>query len=118
MRHVPDKAARDAEIRRRARDWAEAADAHSLLVLGRALDHYDLRSELGRIRASVLYVLSRTDRLFPPALAAEVMPALAVAGIRASYAEIDSEHGHLASGTETAKWAPALLAFMDGIERR
>ena len=112
---LPDKAARDAEIRRRAREWAEAADAHSLLVLGRALDHYDLRGELGRIRAQVLYVLSRTDRLFPPALAAEVMPALAAAGVRATYAEIDSEHGHLASGTEAAKWAPALRAFLHGI---
>jgi homoserine O-acetyltransferase len=112
---LPDKAARDAEIRRRAREWAEAADAHSLLVLGRALDHYDLRDSLGRIRASVLYVLSRTDRLFPPTLATEVMPALAAAGIRATYAEIDSEHGHLASGTDATKWASALRAFLDGI---
>jgi homoserine O-acetyltransferase len=114
-RHLPDKAARDAEIRRRAGEWAEAADAHSLLVLGRALDHYDLRAELGRIRARVLYVLSRTDRLFPPSLAAEVMPAFAAAGVLASYAEIDSEHGHLASGTEAAKWAAALQGFMEGM---
>lgn len=114
-RDLPDKAARDAEIRRRARDWAEAADAHSLIVLGRALDHYDLRAALGRIRARVLYVLSRTDRLFPPSLAAEVMSALAAAGVRATYAEIDSEHGHLASGTEAAKWAPALKGFLEDI---
>jgi homoserine O-acetyltransferase len=112
---MPDKEARDAEIRRRARDWAEAADAHSLLVLGRALDHYDLRGDVGRIRARVLYVLSRTDQLFPPSLAAEVMPALAAAGVSATYAEIDSTHGHLASGTEAAKWAPALKDFMDRI---
>ena len=112
---MPDRAARDAEIRRRARDWAAAADAHALLVLGRALDHYDLRAELGSIRARVLYVLSRTDRLFPPSLAAAVMPALAAAGVSATYAEIDSEHGHLASGTEAAKWALALKGFMDGI---
>ena len=112
---MPDKAARDAEIRLRARAWAEAAYAHSLLVLGRALDHYDLRADLGRIRARVLYVLSRTDRLFPPSLAAEVMPALAAAGVSATYAEIDSEHGHLASGTEAAKWAPALKGFLDEI---
>jgi len=114
-RDLPDKAARDSEIRRRAGQWAAAADAHSLLVLGRALDHYDLRGELGRIRARVLYVLSRTDGVFPPSLAAEVMPALAAAGINANYAEIDSEHGHLASGTEAAKWAPALKAFMAGM---
>lgn len=112
-RHLPDKAARDAEIHQRARDWAEAADAHSLLVLGRALDHYDLRGELSRIRARVLYVLSRTDRLFPPSLAAEVMPALAATGVSATYVEIDSDHGHLASGTEAAQWTPALRRFLD-----
>jgi homoserine O-acetyltransferase len=32
----------------------------------------------------------------------------------ATYAQIDSEHGHLASGTEAAKWAPALRAFIEG----
>lgn len=114
-RILPEKAARDAEIRRRARDWAEAADAHSLLVLGRALDHYDLRTEVARIRAPVLFVLSRTDRLFPPSLAAEVMPALAAAGVRATYVEIDSENGHLASGTEADSWAASLKRFLDGI---
>jgi homoserine O-acetyltransferase len=114
-RHLMAKAARDAEITRRARDWAETADAHSLLVLGRALDHYDLQAELGRIRARVLYVLSRTDRLFPPSLATEVMPAFAAAGVMATYVEIDSEHGHLASGTESEKWASGLKGFIEEI---
>jgi homoserine O-acetyltransferase len=112
---LPDKAARDAEILRRSRAWAEAADAHALLALGRALDHYDLRGALGRLRAPVLYVLSRSDRLFPPSLAAEVMPALAAAGVRAEYVEIDSPHGHLASGTDALQWAPALRRFLDGL---
>ena len=60
-------------------------------------------------------MLSRTDRLFPPSLRDEVMPALAAAGVDARYAEIDSEHGHLASGTDAAKWAPALKAFIEGL---
>lgn len=114
-RQLPEKPARDAEIRRRARNWAEAADAHSLLVLGRALDHYDLLGELGHIRARVVHVLSRTDRLFPPSLAAEAMPAFAAVGVQADEGEIDSEHGHLASRTEAAQWAAALRRFMDGL---
>lgn len=108
----PDDAARDAEIRRMARAWAEAADGHSLLALGRAMNHYDVRPDLARIRAKVLYVLSRTDRLFPPSLAPGVMAALAAAGVEATYAEIDSEHGHLASGSDAAKWQPALRRFL------
>ena len=40
------------------------------------------------------------------------MQALEVAGVDARYFEIDSELGHLASGTDGEKWAPALKAFM------
>ncbi|MEQ8397541.1 alpha/beta fold hydrolase [Thalassobaculum sp.] len=109
---LPDKAERDAEIRRMARDWAEQADGHSLLVLGRAMNRYDVRPDLARIKAKLLYVLSRTDALFPPTLAPGVMQALADAGVDAIYEEIDSEHGHLASGSDAAKWEPALRRFL------
>jgi homoserine O-acetyltransferase len=108
----PDRAACEAEIARIARGWAAEFDAHSLLVLGRAAAAYDAEPLVARIRARVLYVLSRTDALFPPSLAPTVMAALATAGVDARYAEIDSPHGHLASGTDAAKWAPALRAFM------
>lgn len=111
----PEAAARDAEIRRMATAWAEQADGHSLLALGRAMNRYDVRPDLARIRAKVLYVLSRTDRLFPPSLAPSVMQALAAAGVDATYEEIDSEHGHLASGSDAAKWEPALRRFLDGL---
>ena len=60
----------------------------------------------------LLYVLSRTDGLFPPGLAPGVMDALRKAGVDASYFEIDSDKGHLASGADAAKWAPALRDFM------
>jgi len=109
---LPDKAARDAEILKMAKAWAEAFDGHSLLALGRAMNRYDVRPELAKIKAKVLYVLSRTDKLFPPSLAAEVMPALAAAGVDATYEEIDSAHGHLASGSDSAKWEPALRRFL------
>jgi len=108
----PDRAARDAEIARIARGWAAEFDAHSLLVLGRAANAYDATPRVGRIRARVLYVLSRTDAVFPPSLAPDVMAALRAAGADARYEEIDSPHGHLASGTDAAKWAPALRRFM------
>lgn len=108
----PDKAARDAEISRIARGWAEAFDGHALLVLGRAAERFDATPLLGRTKARVLYALSRTDVLFPPSLAPAVMAAFKAAGVQAEYFEIDSEHGHLASGTDAAKWAPALAALM------
>ena len=71
-----------------------------------------MTTDLDRIRVPVLYVLSRTDVLFPPERAPGVMQALRDAGVDASYFEIDSDKGHLASGADAGKWAPALRAFM------
>jgi homoserine O-acetyltransferase/O-succinyltransferase len=104
--------ASEGEIGRIASIWAKEFDANSLLILGRAMEAYDVMAELHRIRVPVLYVLSRTDALFPPSLAPEVMGSLRDAGVAASYFEIDSELGHLASGADAAKWAPALREFM------
>jgi len=104
--------ASEAAIERIASVWAKEFDANSLLILGRAMESYDVTPQLGRIRVPVLYVLSRTDELFPPSLAPGVMQSLREAGVDASYFEIDSDKGHLASGADAAKWAPALREFM------
>jgi len=114
----PDKAARDAELRRIAAAWAVVFDANSLFILGRAMERYDVSKDYARIKVPVLYVLSRTDALFPPSLAPGVMASLKSAGVDAEYFEIDSEHGHLASGADAAKWAPALAAFMKKLEAK
>lgn len=104
--------ASEAEIDRLALAWARQFDAHSLLTLGRAANAYDARRELHKARAKVLYVLSSTDALFPPSLAQPTMGALAQAGLDAAYVQIDGPHGHLASGTDAAKWAGSLAGFL------
>jgi homoserine O-acetyltransferase len=108
----PDKAAREAAIRAQAEEWARNWDANSLVILRRATIGFDTVRDFGKIRAKLLYVLCRTDTLFPPSLAAEIMPALAAAGVDARYFEIDSAMGHLASGPEHAKWSPVLRDFL------
>ena len=112
----PTKAAADAELHRIAAAWAEVFDANSLFILGRAMETYDVASRFDRIKVPVLYVLSRTDALFPPSLAPGVMGGLKSAGVDATYFEIDSDHGHLASGADADKWAPALREFMTKLE--
>jgi homoserine O-acetyltransferase len=102
----------ESALRRAAQQWAEVFDANSLLILGRAAENYDVTGELARIRVPMLYVLSRTDVLFPPSIAPGVMDALHKAGVDATYFEIDSDKGHLASGADAALWAPALRDFM------
>ena len=115
---LPDPAARQAEIERIARKWASEFDANSLIVLGRASALFNVEKELSRIRARVLYVLCRTDKLFPPSLAPGVMARLREAGVRAEYFEIDSELGHAASGLAGAKWAPKLAEFLAQRKKR
>ncbi|HYZ22690.1 MAG TPA: alpha/beta fold hydrolase [Rhodopila sp.] len=112
----PDPADRAAEIRRVAAAWAEVFDANSLFILGHAMSTYDVAKDFAKIRVPVLYVLSRTDALFPPSLAPGVMAGLRAAGVDATYFEIDSDHGHLASGVDAEKWAPALRAFIGKLE--
>jgi homoserine O-acetyltransferase len=112
----PNPADCDAELRRVASAWADVFDANSLFILGGAMAAYDITKDYGRIKVPVLYVLSRTDALFPPSLAPGVMADLRAAGVDATYVEIDSEHGHLASGADAAKWAPALRAFIAKLE--
>ena len=73
----PDKAARERAIRQLAADWARNWDANSLVILRRATIGFDTVKDFARIRAKVLYVLCRSDVLFPPSLAPGVMKDLA-----------------------------------------
>ena len=95
-----------------AEAWAREFDANSLVTLRRASVRFDAERDAGKIRAKVLYVLSRTDTLFPPSIVSAVMDTLAAAGVDARYVEIDTDFGHSASGREWAKWAPALREFL------
>lgn len=105
----------EAAIRDEAARWAAGFDANSLIILAKALRGFDVTAQFSSIRAKVLYVLSRTDRLFPPDLAPAVMQGLRSAGVEADYFLLDSEYGHSATGRDAAKWAPRLRMFMDGL---
>ena len=108
----PDKAEREQAIRQLAADWARNWDANSLVILRRATIGFDTLKDFAKIRAKVLYVLCRSDALFPPSLAPGVMQALSTAGVEARYFEIDSDLGHSASGPEHHKWSPVLREFL------
>jgi homoserine O-acetyltransferase/O-succinyltransferase len=108
----PDPVERAAAMRKNAADWAAKWDANSLIILRRALLGFDTRPEFRKIKARVLYVLCRTDALFPPKIAPGVMQGLAEAGVEARYFELDSDLGHSSSGPEHAKWSPALREFL------
>jgi homoserine O-acetyltransferase len=109
---IPDAVAREAAIREAAATWAAKWDANSLIILRRALLGFDTRPQFDRIKAKVLYILCRSDALFPPKIAPGVIEALTAAGVEARYFELDSDLGHSSSGAEHAKWSPVLRDFM------
>jgi homoserine O-acetyltransferase len=112
---LSDPAQIEAAIRAEAARWAEGFDANSLIILAKALRGFNVTGQFGSIKSKVLYVLSRTDRLFPPELAPGVMQGLKAAGVDADYFLLDSEYGHSATGRDAHKWAPRLRQFMDGL---
>jgi homoserine O-acetyltransferase len=114
---APDPADRESRMREMAERWAREFDPNSLVTLRKAMVRFDAERDLAKIRARVLYVLSRTDVLFPPTLAPDVMAKLHAAGVDATYVEIDSDFGHLASGADCGKWAPALETFLRSLGR-
>jgi homoserine O-acetyltransferase len=112
-RSIPDSKSREKAIRRLAEPWAKAFDGNSLVVLRRAAVRFNAEKDFSKIRAKVLYALSRTDNLFPPSIAPAVMENLKAAKVDATYCEIDSNLGHLASGQDAGKWASTLQEFMN-----
>jgi homoserine O-acetyltransferase len=112
---MSDPAEIEAAIRDEAARWATGFDANSLIILAKALRGFDVTRQFGNIKAKVLYVLSRTDKLFPPELAPGVMQGLTAAGVDADYFLLDSDYGHSASGRDAHKWAPRLRQFMDAL---
>jgi homoserine O-acetyltransferase len=75
-------------------------DANSYLYLARAMDLYDVGRDggdeywLGQTAAPVLCIGIRTDWLFPPGEVRALAERLAAIGKDATYAELDSPHGH------------------------
>ena len=88
------------------------------MTLRKAAVKFDAAKDFTKMKAKVLYVLSRTDKLFPPSIAPGVMAQLKAARVDADYFEIDSEFGHSASGLDAAKWAPRLKDFMASLGRK
>ena len=100
--------------------WAKRFDANALLTLRAAINRFDVRHMLASIEADLMYVLCRTDSLFPPSIAPETMDHcsdrrsdLYLDSCRvAKYVEIDSGYGHFASSLDWQQWSGELQTFL------
>ncbi|WP_158080836.1 alpha/beta fold hydrolase [Pelomonas sp. KK5] len=110
---IPDAAARNAEIQRMAAEWAQGFEPGSLVTLMEAAEVFDIRPQFQRIKARVLIANSRTDAVFPPAVADQIAPRLDAARVRWQAHPLDSEKGHFASGADAHLWADALRNFLE-----
>lgn len=109
---IPDAVQRNSEIEHRALKWAQDFDPNSLLVLMKIMVGHNVNAELRKIRARLLYVLSRTDPYFSTALVADALMRLRDAGVDVTYFEIDSDKGHSAATSDAALWSPVLSNFL------
>lgn len=100
-------------LEKMALGWAQKFDANALLTLRSAIDQFDVRDRLNQTKAEFLYVLSRTDSLFPPSIANETLSRLPKTTQSPRYFEIDSAYGHFASSLDWQRWAKPLSDFIN-----
>ena len=106
----------EADAKIAAKSWAKIYDGHSLVALRRAIDGFDITHQYDRLKQTkVLYVNSKTDKLFDIALSPEYVIGMRKAGVDVTYVELPSDKGHMASHADAAMWAPILAAFMKSL---
>jgi homoserine O-acetyltransferase len=97
-------------------------DANTYLYLSSAMDRYDAAdgrgsdaAALGRIQAEVLAVGMSTDWLYAATQVRALVEAIAAAGGRARYVELDSLNGHDAFLKDWDQMDAALRPFLAGV---
>jgi homoserine O-acetyltransferase/O-succinyltransferase len=98
-------------------------DANSYLLLTKAMDLHDLargrggmHAAFGRLRAPVLTVGVNSDILYPPHQSREILELCEEVGVPASFAELDSPHGHDAFLIETDQLGGIIGEFIARVE--
>ena len=113
---IADPAKRQSVMRANARAWADNYDGHSMVALRKAINSFDITGQYDRLKPTkVLYVNSKTDRLFDIAQSASHVVDMRKAGIDVTYVELPSNKGHMASHADAALWAPILAAFLKAL---
>lgn len=108
---IPDPAERMALLEKQARQWAEGYDPMSFVVLGRAAQKFDIRTQLAKIRAKVVFMVCTTDKIFPPN--PDTVERLKSLAGPYRYVELDSPYGHMASGIESRKLESSLTWLLE-----
>jgi homoserine O-acetyltransferase/O-succinyltransferase len=122
----PFKFAADFEVegylRYRGDNFVKRFDANSYLYLTKAIDNFNLLNgrSLGSIfkglRAKVLVLAFKSDWLYPAYQSREIVKACKLAGVEASYCELNSTYGHDAFLLETEQETQLIGDFLKAVE--
>jgi len=101
--------------------FVERFDANSYLFISKAMDHFDLSGELThalkRSGMKALVIAFKTDWLYPPEHSKEIVRACKMAGVNATYCEIDSPHGHDSFLLESEQQGHLIRHFLEKVAK-
>lgn len=111
-------------LHHRGNSFVGRFDANSYLFITKAMDFYDaghgrtLAEALAQVDVRALVIAFRSDWLYPPYQSQEIVRACKLAGLDATYCEVDSTYGHDAFLLETDEETHLIRHFLDNVSQR
>ncbi len=108
-------------LRNRGDNFVKRFDANSYLYITKAIDYFNILNghSLGDIfrglQAKVLVLAFKSDWLYPAYQSQEIVKACKLAGVDASYCELNSTYGHDAFLLETEQEAHLISNFLNRV---
>jgi homoserine O-acetyltransferase/O-succinyltransferase len=108
-------------LRNRGDNFVKRFDPNSYLYITKAIDlfnilnRYSLGSVFKGLAAKVLVIAFKSDWLYPAYQSQEIVKACKLAGVNASYCEINSIYGHDSFLLEIEQEAPLIGNFLKGV---
>lgn len=101
--------------------FVERFDANSYLYISKAMDHFDLAGKLSNALMKsgirVLVISFKTDWLYPPEHSKEIVRACKMAGVNATYCEIDAPFGHDSFLIESDQQGHLIRHFLEKVAK-
>jgi len=91
---------------------ASTTDANNKIYMAKANQLYNVESEIGRIKARILFVPASSDLVFPPEFAQKAAEKFRAQGGKAEVFVIEGDGGHLDGVLNVAKAGEAIRSFM------
>jgi homoserine O-acetyltransferase len=91
---------------------ARTTDANNKIYMAKANQLYNVESEVGKIKARILFVPAASDLIFPPEFSKKAAERFVAQGGKAEVFVIEGDGGHLDGVLNVAKAGEAIRGFM------